>query len=424
MKLTQTLASILCIIIIATTGCGKAGQQGGPGGHPGGPPGGGPPGMPVVTEVLDSRILNLTSDYLALLTSKKSTGIYPRVNGPIQSILVEEGDFVKAGSTLMTIEQSEPLAQFKASQAQTTSTLNSLSVAEATLESIHAQKESAEADLTLKKTEYIRYKNLYNKGSVTQQNLDQVTADLEKSQAALKAIEKEIKAQEMLVKARRSDYIQAQESTKQSQITFDYYNIPAPFDGIVGDIPVKIGEYVTPQKHLTTLTANYNLEVNIPVELSKADVIKKGMRVDILNAQDETVATTEIYFISPSINQDTQTILAKALLDNQQGKFKADQQVQARIYLDTFKGVSVPTDAVQHFAGKDFVYIIKTQEGKKTAQQVPVDLAAIQENRYVIRSGLEAGQEIVISGIQKLRDGAPVMITNNAKNEKPQNNEH
>jgi multidrug resistance efflux pump len=380
-----------------------------------GMPGGMPPGLPVEIETIQTQKLHETEDYVALLTSKHSTDIYPKISGYVETINVNDGDYVRKGDVLISIQLDEPLARLKSSEAATHSALNDLKVAEANLEAIIAEKQSSIAEFELQQKEYKRYYNLYQEDSVTKSNLDQVTAALQKSEANLNSIEKKIQAQKMLVMAKKASYQQSKEQMNETRINFDYFKISAPFDGFVGDIPVKIGEYVTPQSPVTSLTGSHSLEVNIPVEYAKLAKLKKGMRVDILNDQKESVYKTELYFVSPKVNTDTQTILAKALIDNSSNSFKVDQQVKTRLYYDTFDGISIPTTAMIHFAGKDFVYILQEQDGKNFAKMIPILLGQIYGNRYVVKSGLEPNQRIITSGVQKLSDGTPVLIMDNGK---------
>ena len=396
-KILNTCVLSLCLLVIPTFlySCGKKEEA--------------PKmkGVPVQVRQLSLSKVEVGTDYVATLISRKSTDIYPRVSGPIVNIYVNDGDIVKKGAVLMTIEQSAQLATTKSSNAQLQSAKSDISKTQATLNSYIANKEAAVSDLELNKIEYNRYKTLYEQNSATKSDLDTATNNLNKSKSDYNSIIEQIKAQENVLEASKSAYNQASEEYKQQQSILNYYNITAPFDGEVGHIPIKIGEYVTSETMLTSLTEPGPLEVQIGVDSDQKANVKQGMTMRLTDPVDQKTYDTSIYFVSPKIDQGTQTIIIKSMLDKKTGNFEADQVVKAKLIWKTMQGITVPTNAVMNFAGEKFVFIVNKDN---TVIQTPVELGDLDGSQVVVTKGLKEGDSIVTSGIQKLRNGSPVSI--------------
>ena len=91
-----------------------------------------------------------------------------------------------------------------------------------------------------------------------------------------------------------------------------YYTVRAPFDGVVGDIPVHVGDYVSSSTMLTTVDENKDLEAYIYVPTERASQIRMGLEVDLLDTNGKILEKSKIDFISPQVDNTLQGILAKA----------------------------------------------------------------------------------------------------------------
>jgi RND family efflux transporter MFP subunit len=215
----------------------------------------------------------------------------------------------------------------------------------------------------------------------------------------LNAIDKQIEAQTSAVAQAQQAVQQAEANTNQARVQLQYFQVNAPFAGTVGAIPVKVGDLVTPSTQLTTVTQNQPLEVNVSIPRERVAQVEIG--------------TSKVFFISPQVTNDTQSILIKALFANSPTQLRADSFVRARVIWNQRQGILIPTTAVSRVAGQTFVYVVqqtKSPEGQTqlTARQQPVKLGDIQDDRYQVRSGLQPGDRIVTSGLLNLRDGAAI----------------
>src|SRR6266436_1655761 len=198
------------------------------------------------------------------------------------------------------------------------------------------------------------------------------------------------------------------EQVKQQKVELHYYSVTSPMDGIVGDIPVRMGDRVTVTTMLTTIDEPGALEAYIYVPAERAKNLKAGLPVRLLDTAGNSVSETRITFVSPQVETDTQTVLAKATIQNSQGKLRIAQQVRAQITWGVHEGPVIPVLAVLRINGQFFAFVA-VNEGKGTvARQKPLKLGDTVGNDFVVLDGLKAGDHLVISGTQFLHDGMPV----------------
>ncbi len=318
-----------------------------------------------LAEVAAAPVLD-TSEYVATLRSRRSITLQPQTDGQIRRIFVRSGDTVKAGDVLMQIDASRQ---------------------EAALRSQEATRIARQADLEYARQQYERMAALFEEGIVSRSQLDQARSTFEAARAQVDALDAQVREQTVQLR---------------------YYRITAPADGQVGDIPVREGDYVTPQTRLTTLDRNERLEAYISVPIERAAGLRLGLPVLIVDGTGATLATSRVSFISPQVTDGTQSILVKAVVENWGGRLRNEQFVRARIVWNTYRAPVVPATAVMRLNGQPFVFVAEERSGALVARQRRVQLGELVGNDYVVRQGVEAGERIVASGIQKLRDGAPI----------------
>jgi multidrug efflux pump subunit AcrA (membrane-fusion protein) len=394
----------------------------------------GAPATPVQLEPVSRQMVDESEDFVATLESRQSVTLKPRVEGQVSGIFVKAGDRITAGTSILQIDAREQLASVR-SQAAGTGTAEagvtgakadtaraeaSLATAAAQLKTYQADLAAKKATLTLSEQQFSRYQKLQTAGAISQDLLDQyantlkvsranvdtVTSNIQAQQATIEAQKAQIEAQRSAMSRAQGQVLQAQANTQEQRAKLQYYRIRAPFDGILGNIPVKEGDFVDTATSLATVTQNDALEVNLSVPIEKAARLDIGTVVDLLNTQGKKVASSRVFFISPKAASETQSVLVKAKVENVLGPLRADQFIKARLVWQQRPSVLVPTVAVSRIAGQNFVYV--AQQGAKglVAKQQPVQLGVIRGNRYQVIKGLKAGDKVVTSGIIKLSDGA------------------
>jgi len=133
-----------------------------------------------------------------------------------------------------------------------------------------------------------------------------------------------------------------------------YYDISAPFPGVVGDIPVKVGDYVAPSTQLLTITVNQPMEAYIYVPVEKSRKLRPGMLVELIAPDGRELGPSHVFFVAPRAEGADQTVLIKAEYSNSDGRVRVGEWGQARIVWSQDSGLWVPTTAVTQLAGQNF----------------------------------------------------------------------
>ena len=361
-NVSKGLNFALVLAALAATGCQQKAAA------PPASAGAGSQGLPVQTSTVTLAPVPQSNEYVATIKSRRSTAITPQVSGIITDILVHSGDHVKAGQKMMEIDSRQQ--QAVVSEKQSTA----------------RQKKAV---LDYQTTEAERQRKLFEAGVTSRAVYDQSHQALENAKA---------------------DYDAAADINKTQQQLLDYYTIRAPYDGVVGDVPVHIGDYVAPSSTspLTTVDQGKDLEAYIYVPTERAGQIKMGLPVDLLDNSGNLIEKSKIDFISAQVDMSMQGILVKAPVHSAPEALRNAQLVKARLIWTTKPMAVVPVLAVSRLSGQTFVYVAKQQNGRYFAMQTAVTLGDTVGNLYSVAAGLNAGDKVIVSGTQFLVNQMPV----------------
>lgn len=324
--------------------------------------------MPVKVMEAKPMPVSDTSEYVATLKSRDSAVIMPQVEGQITQIYVHSGEKVAAGAALIEID---PLKQ------------------QATVKSQESARTAQQANLVWAKQQYERSQALFNAGVVSRQDLDQAKSTLDAAQAQMDSLDAQVKEQ---------------------TVQLHYYKVVAPRGGIVGDIPVRVGDRVTTTTQLTTVDQPGSLEAYVYVPIERSSQLKMGLPVQVLDSDGKVLADTRVTFISPQVDNTTQTILVKAQIANGNDALRQSQFIRARVVWGTHQNPEVPILAVSRLAGQYFAFVAEPQNGGQfVAKQHPLNVGETVGNNFEIRDGIKPGDKVIVSGTQFLMDGMPVM---------------
>ncbi|WP_052518905.1 efflux RND transporter periplasmic adaptor subunit [Archangium violaceum] len=351
---------------LALAGCGRTQGQGGPQGGAGGPGGGGQP-LPVEVMELRPGPVRDTGEYLGTLISRRSITVFPQVAGYVQRISVKPGQVVKEGQLLLEVDPRRERAGVRSARAQRASAL--------------AQREFARS--TRKRAE-----QLLREGLMSRQDYEQAVAQAAAAEASARSAEAQLQAQ---------------------QVELGYYRVEAPFAGVMGDIPVKVGDYVTPQTALTNVDQSRALELSVSVPPERASEVKPGStRLEVLDGEGQPVVSAPVFFVAPTPDPRTQLVELKAAFDNTQG-LRAGQVVHTQVVYATREALRLPTFAVTQQSSQFFAMVaVQGDGGPMVAQRRPVKLGGLQGNYYELLEGLEPGTQVIVGSLQQLRDGQPI----------------
>jgi RND family efflux transporter MFP subunit len=437
-----------------------------------------PPAVNVQLATVSTKTVQESSVFVGTLQAPRFVTIKPQVEGRIKQIFIKEGDQVQQGQPIISLQNDDAqalLQQRVAAQQQANANLAllqagarpeqiaqaraTLAQAQARLQAAQsgaqpqeiaqaiAQIESAQSTLDLAKTRAKRYGELAKEGAVSQDqfegyvkeqrsaasavvvsqkrleqlrrnrlsDINALSAVVEQQQQNLKQQQNGSRLEE--VAQARSQVSQAAAQVRAAQVQLQYSKILAPFTGLVGNMPLKVGDYAAKGDALTTLTKNDSFELNLAIPLSRTPQLQAGLPVQLLDAKGQSIAVGAVNFIAPNATADSQTILAKANFTNADRRLLNGQSVQAKTIWDEHPGILIPVTAITRLGGKTFVFVAQSAPATTadrpalTAQQQPVELGAIEGANYQVMKGLKPGDKIVTSGLLSLTNGASIIVT-------------
>src|SRR5688572_20626782 len=217
-------------VLLAACGGGSRADQ-----SAGGPP---PTGVQLLT--LQEKPLERTSEFIATVRSLRSTTIQPETDGLVTRIFVKSGDRVSVGSPLLQINAEKQQASVKSSEANRAGT---------------------EADVEYWRQHVKRLEALVEAGAISRQEFEQAQTSLRTAEARLAALAAQV---------------------SEGRVELQYYRVNAPQSGVVGDIPVRVGDRVTTSTVITTIDDNAGLEAYIQVPLDRSPELRVGLPVQLL----------------------------------------------------------------------------------------------------------------------------------------------
>src|SRR5215472_1786386 len=330
----------------------------------------GPQAFPVKVMTAQSQMVPFSTDYLATLKSRNAATLQPLVEGDIVRIFVSSGQQVEAGAPILEIDQRKQ---------------------EATVNNQVASLKSKEAVMRQAAVDLERKRQLFTQGIIAKADLDVAQHTYDAAKADAEALEASIREQ---------------------QVQLHYYTVRAPSAGVIGDIPVHVGDHVSSQTTLTTIDPGGALEAYVNVPAEKSGALRMGMPVDIVDDNGKRLVRTKISFISPHVDTDSQTLLVKTQVPNPQRAFRNAQQVHARVVWSEKQAPMIPLVAVTRLSGKMFAFVAEGQGQQAVARQRVIQVGDMVGNDYVVLDGIKAGDKVIVSNVQMLADGMPVQANN------------
>lgn len=340
---------VLAVVLrMAFAGDEKAGGRGGPGG-PGGR------GQAVSEAVVAQRPFSDQIRVLGVARGRRSVNITSSTSELITRVLFTDGQRVAAGTPLVQLQAREEDA----------------GVGEA-----RAQVDQA-------RSMYNRYKTLSDRGFASPMMVEQYETELATAQAALSAAQ-----------ARQGDR-----------------TIRAPFAGVLGLSTVTAGTLVNPGGIIATLDDIDVVRVDFPIPERYLSVLRPGVPITAtIDAYGDETFSGRIALIDTRVNEQTRSVTARAEIPNPGGRIRPGMAVRVAVQQGQRTSVAAPEAAVQYEGEGAFVYRIARGENGSTAQRVEVEAGAVEGGFVEIRSGLNAGDRIVASGLNRIQPNAPVTV--------------
>lgn len=329
-----------------------------------------PPAKPRAVEVLTlaTQPVRTTGNYLGSLLSRSSVNVLPQVAGYVRKIHIRPGQRVAAAAPLVEIDARDE---------------------NAALSSASAQVESAKAQLALAQQLLERAEALYKEGLATAQEIDQRRADVAAATAAVRAAGAQVSLR---------------------QVALSNRTIRAAVPGVISEVNVRLGDYVTATTPLTSIADAGLLELSVAIPAGRARSLALGSTIEVLAEDGSVLVPSTVSYVAPEADPRTQLVEVKATFDNKVG-LRPRELVRVRIVYAESEALQVPLLAVQRQAGRAFVFVV-VQKGEGLAvERRLIQLGELRERGFLVASGLAAGERIAVTGLQALKDGAAITLS-------------
>ena len=353
---------------------GGFGGQGGPG-----PGGGGRGGASTVGVATAERAsIAVTLDALGTVTPLATARVRPQVSGVLEKVLFKEGQMVRAGDLLATMDPR----QFELALAQAT-----------------GQRQRDTAQLDSARVTLARFKTLLEQDSIARQEVDSQTA---------------------LVKQLEGTVMIDNAAVGTAQLNLSYTRITAPISGRVGLRAVDVGNTISSSdvNGVAIITQVMPMDVVFAVPQDRiSDVLgaaKKNMQVMAMNRTRTGVLETGTFAsLDNQVDITTGTVKAKARFANADSALFANQFVNIQLNIRSIdNAVVVPVTAVRLGGSGDFVFVLNPAE--RTVSVRPVTRGQATGEKIVIASGLKAGEQVITEGADRLKEGSRVALAGDA----------
>jgi len=333
-----------------------------------------PPAVPVTVQQVIAGNAVYYDQYPASVTALNEVELRPQVSGYITGIYFKDGDKVRKGQKLYSMDQQQYEANYQQAVAN-------LAVQQTNL--VKAQKD---AD---------RYHELEKQDAIAKQQVDY-------ADAALDAAKKQVEA--------------AQANVHAVETNVRYSTIYAPFDGTIGISPVKMGAPASAgQTVLNTISSDNPVAVDFAVDQKQiyryTQLRRQGKVADssfqLVFGNDIYPYPGKIYLVDRAVNPQTGTIIVRLVFPNDKGLLKVGMSGTIRVKIVANNTILIPYKAVTEQLGEFFVYVVN-DSNKVSQREVP--LGPQIGTNVIVKDSLREGEKIVVQGVQNLREGAMVKV--------------
>ena len=341
------------------------------------------------TMVIKKTDITVPMKFSAKMKGQADVTIMPQVSGQLMKICVTEGQQVRKGATLFIIDSRNARLELEAAQAN--------------LQAALAQENSA-------KLEYESNKNLYEKNIVSSYMLSNSENSYKQAQASVS---------------------QARAAVNRAKVALGFCTISAPVTGVIGEIPVRGGDQVTPMTQLTILSGNTKMEAEFSVTEAIIETqVNAGLKAG--DKEKHLAALPDVTFVMKNgteyphkgrvssltgvVDAATGSLTAKATFPNPEGHLFSGIQGTVVLPFSEQGVIVIPQNAVVRLQDKSLVYKVKADS---TAMAVDVTTSDIGNGKDVIVvSGLKVGDKIVTEGANNVQEGQKVLFPKEVSSEK------
>jgi membrane fusion protein (multidrug efflux system) len=381
----------------------------------------------VVAQVVQQTV-PLYSEFVGQTKANQLVDIRARVQGTLEKVNFTEGAPVRKGQVLFEIQKSEYQANLLSAKAALAKSEADLFQARQRTDVIEAESVLAQAQtrLSLAQSDLARYTPLAKENAVTQVDLDSARAKKDSATAEVTASKANLTNQTAAVKytivKAEAAVASAKANISQAELSLSYCTIHSPINGIIGLQQVNVGNLVGKNEATLLATVSASNPFYVDFNISEAFLLKltkeaRGTRPKVafqLVLSDNSVYEHEGRFqvVDRTVDPRTGTILVRATFPNDAGRLRPGQFARVRAAAEErADAILVPQVAVQELQSAKYVLVVGSDN--KVSQRT-VKIGERYETSYIVLEGLQAGEQVVTEGIQKVRPGMAVTPTGKA----------
>jgi RND family efflux transporter MFP subunit len=326
----------------------------------------------VQTEAVESARFRDVVDTVSTLEAVDEVELAAQAGGRIQQLRIRQGDQVRPGQLLLVLDQTQARAEVA----------------------------RLRAEVATNRLNFERYEYLVKQGAASAMQRDEY----------------------------RQRYVASREQLVATAADLAFKDLKAPISGTIGDVRVKVGDVIQPGSPFTTIIRNGRLLARVEVPAIYGDRVRPGQTVVLLDPRNgRPMAEAPVLSIDPGVSSGTQALLVKAEFDNLRQQLRTGLRTRTQLVLDSGEQPSLPFKAVVQQADQSFVYQMGTlaqlrrnpgRADLKALVQLPgntpvalqrrVRLGPLQNQRYPVIQGLNAGERVISSNLINLRHGMPI----------------
>jgi RND family efflux transporter MFP subunit len=361
-----------------------------------------PPAVAVESARIEVRELSRTVEAIGTLDPNEEVTVSNQVEGPVSRVLVDLGDFVKAGQVLATLDTSELELAVRQQTAALQQEMARIGISDPGAnieESATSQVKQAEATLSEARSRLERTKRLTDEGVLSRQQLDEQQAKFDVADATVKLARESVRNIKATIAARKAALDLAQKKLGDARIT-------APMSGLVKERLVSEGTYLKANSPVVTLVQNSPLKLRVDMPETAIELVRTGRAVRFtVDSFPGKMFDGRISRLSPSVNQQSRTLKLEALVDNSNGALKPGLFARVTILTGkTEKSLVAPLSALFTVAGLEKVFVI---DGGKVSERI-VRTGSRGIDYVEIVEGVKEGDVIATSNLGSLQQGREV----------------
>lgn len=408
-----------CLVLVVSA-CGGASAPGGPPGSPGGGgPGGKGPQKPVVvrTAVAREERVERVVELTGTLAGEEQVTVSAEVEGRVERVVKDLGDVVEAGGALVQLAAHAPRLQVAQADADYHTALARVGVDDAGLDSVDVDAASsvrrAVADHDEAKRQLARAVELSEKKVASQAELDAAKTREAIADAALAAARDDARANLATARARRATLGLAKKRLADTTIA-------SPVAAVVAARLVGLGELVKAGQPIATVVATSRLKLRAEVPERYADVVVKGLSLDVVAGSNDAPARGVVSRVGPLVDAASRTFPIEALFENADGRLKPGTFARASVVTGVDEAViAVPETAVASLAGVTKVYVVDDSDTPNKAAPRNVTVLRKQGSNALVAGELKAGERVITTAIARLFPGAAIEIDTSSTSTQP-----